>query len=156
MAAVWNIPKFVHSSKFVEGAVNGWQLSTYTTYSSGAPLQPNMGGNLNAQFGGLSYPTHGAPDMPDNTLTLPNGLKSSQINSGTWYGTDQNGGGYVVIVPQVTCDPRHHSSGTYFNASCFSLPNASLRYFTRTASRAVRSAMCAALPHVPFVNRSLD
>ena len=122
-SAVWNIPKFVHSSKFVEGAVNGWQLSTYTTYSSGAPLQPNMGGNLNAQFGGLSYPTHGAPDMPDNTLTLPNGLKSSQINSGTWYGTDQNGGGYVVIVPQVTCDPRHHSSGTYFNASCFSLPN---------------------------------
>jgi len=28
---VWNLPKFVHGSKFVEGAVNGWQLSGFTT-----------------------------------------------------------------------------------------------------------------------------
>lgn len=122
-SVVWNVPKFIHGSKFVEGAVNGWQLTTYTTYQSGAPIQPNMGGNLNLQASGLTYPTTGAPDLPDNTITLPNGLKSTQINSGTWFGTDQNGGGYTQIIPQVTCDPRKHASGAYFNPNCFALPS---------------------------------
>jgi hypothetical protein len=49
-------------------------------------------------------------------------LKSNQVNPGTWYGTDQNGGGYTQIVPVVTCDPRHHASGAYFNPNCFTLP----------------------------------
>ncbi len=119
---VWNLPKFVHGSRFLEGAINGWQLTGYTTYQSGAPIQPNTGGNLNLQAAGLSYPINGAPDIPDNTVTLPNGLKSNQVNPATWYGTDQNGGGYTVIVPKVTCDPRHHASGAYFNPNCFALP----------------------------------
>jgi len=122
LSYVWNLPKFVHGSRALEGTVNGWQISGYTTYSAGAPIQPNTGGNLNATMNGLSYPLNGAPDVPDYTVTLPNGLKSSQINSGTWFGTDQNGGGYTQIVPVVTCDPRHHASGAYFNPNCFALP----------------------------------
>jgi hypothetical protein len=122
LSFVWNTPKFVHGSKFLEGAINGWQLSGFTTYQSGASIQPNTGGNLNLATNGLSYPTNGAPDVPDNTITLPNGLKSTSINPGTWFGTDQNGGGYTQIVPQVTCDPRHHASGLYFNPNCFALP----------------------------------
>jgi Carboxypeptidase regulatory-like domain len=122
LSYVWNLPKLVHGSRFVEGAVDGWQITGYTTYSSGAPIQPNTGGNLNLTANGLSYPVAGAPSIPDNTITLPNGLKSNSINAGTWYGTDQNGGGYTQIIPQVTCDPRHHASGAYFNPNCFSLP----------------------------------
>jgi hypothetical protein len=122
LSFVWNTPKFVHGSKLLEGAVNGWQFTGFTTYVSGAPIQPNTGGNLNLLVNGLSYPTAGAPDIPDNTITLPNGLKSNSINPGTWFGTDQNGGGYTQIVPQVTCDPRHHASGAYYNPNCFALP----------------------------------
>lgn len=120
---VWNLPKFIHGSKFVEGTVNGWQLSGFTTYSQGAPIQPNLGGNLNATFaGGLTVPTFGAPDLPDNSITLPNGLKSNNVNPGSWFGTDGGGGGYTVLVPQVTCDPRHHGSGLSFNPNCFTTP----------------------------------
>src|SRR5262249_3753202 len=34
---VWNLPKFVHGNRILGGAVNGWQLSGYTAYQSGAP-----------------------------------------------------------------------------------------------------------------------
>ncbi len=119
---VWNLPKFVHGSRLLEGAVNGWQLSGYTTYQSGAPLQPN--GTLNFTFAsGLTVPLVGAPNLPDNSLPLPNGLRTNQVNSGSWYGTAQNGGGYEGFYPLLTCDPRKHVfSGQYFNAGCFTTP----------------------------------
>jgi Carboxypeptidase regulatory-like domain len=120
---VWNLPKFVHGNRILGGAVNGWQLSGYTTYQSGAPIQPNIGGNLNLTMSNLTVPLAGAPDLPDNSIPLPNGLRSNQVNAGTWYGTDQTGGGYEQnILPQVTCDPRKHASGQYFNPNCFSIP----------------------------------
>jgi hypothetical protein len=120
---VWNLPKPIHDNRLLGTAVNGWQLSGYTTYQSGAPLQPNVGGNLNAQFaGGLTVPLQGAPDLPDNSIVLPNGLRSNSVNAGTWYGTDQAGGGYEQMVPLVTCDPRKHASGAYFNPNCFTTP----------------------------------
>jgi hypothetical protein len=119
---VWNLPKFVHGSRLLEGAVNGWQLSGYTTYQSGAPLQPNS--TLNIAFaGGLTVPLAGAPNLPDNSLPLPNGLRTNQVNSGAWYGTAQNGGGYEGFYPLLTCDPRKHVfSGQYFNPNCFTTP----------------------------------
>lgn len=122
-AYVWRLPKPIHGNRILEGAVNGWELSGYTTYQSGGPLQPNINGNLNANFpSGLTVPLQGAPDLPDNSITLPNGLKSNAMNSGTWYGTDQTGGGYEQMVPLVTCDPRKHASGAYFNPNCFTTP----------------------------------
>jgi len=118
---VWNMPKFVHGNRFLEGAVDGWQLSGYTTYQSGAPLQPNS--TLNFTWaGGLTVPLAGAPNLPDNSILLPNGLRSNGVNSGTWYGTDQTGGGYEGFYPLVTCDPRNHASGLYFNPNCFTTP----------------------------------
>jgi hypothetical protein len=120
---VWNLPKFVHGNRFLGGAVNGWQLSGYTTYQSGAPIQPNLGGNLNLTMSNLTVPLAGAPDLPDNSIPLPNGLRSNQVNAGTWYGTDQTGGGYEQsMLPLVTCDPRKHASGQYFNPNCFTIP----------------------------------
>ena len=129
LSYVWNLPKFVHGSKILGGAVNGWQLSGWTTYQSGAPIQPNSGGNLNTGFaGGLTVPLQGSETLsgnllPDNSIRLPNGLRSNAVNAGSWYGTDQTGGGYVTIQPNLVCDPsKGLHSGQYFNPNCFTNP----------------------------------
>ncbi|MFZ0862639.1 MAG: carboxypeptidase regulatory-like domain-containing protein [Candidatus Sulfotelmatobacter sp.] len=133
---VWNLPKFIHGQHLLEGAVNGWQLSGYTTYQSGAPLQMTTGGNLNANFPGLTYPTQGAPDLPDNMVPLVSSVKDSNgnlqrlesatVNVQTWLGTGGAGGtggsGPHNLLPTLTCDPRNHASGLYFNPTCFGMP----------------------------------
>jgi len=119
---VWNLPKFVHGNRFLEGGVNGWQLSGFTTRQSGQPIQPN--GILNFTWpSGLTTPLAGDPNLPNNAIPLPNGLMSNAVNSGTWYGTDQDGGGYEATMnPLITCDPRNHAKGLYFNPNCFGVP----------------------------------
>ena len=122
---VWNLPNFVHGSRILGGAVNGWQLSGYSTYQSGAPLQATNALNF-TYAGGLSVPLNalaGTPyQVPDNSIILPNGLRSNSVNQGTFYGTSQNGGGYASMIPLITCDPRNHASGAYFNPNCFATP----------------------------------
>ena len=78
LAYIWNLPNFVHSgSNILREAANGWQFSGYTSFQSGAPLQPGLNGNMNATFpGGLTVPTEDHPDLPDNSILLPNGLRS--------------------------------------------------------------------------------
>jgi hypothetical protein len=106
LSYVWNMPSFIHGNKFAGGAVNGWQLSGYTTFQSGAPLQPGTGGNLNVQYpGGL-------------TVTLPNGLTANGVSPSTWFGTNAPN----AVLPVVTCDPRQHAAGLYFNPNCFAPP----------------------------------
>ena len=119
LSYVWNLPKPIHGNHILGGAVNGWQLSGWTTYQSGAPLQPNMGGNMNAAYpGGLTTPLVGAPDLPNNAILLPNGLYANGISPSTWFGSNA----YQVLQPVVTCDPRKHASGAYFNPNCFAPP----------------------------------
>ena len=109
LAYVWNMPKPIHGNRLLGGAVNGWQLSGVTQFQSGAPLQPNMGGNLNAVYPG-SLPTK---------FTLPNGTTTNQITPSTWFGTNS----YNVIVPMVTCNPTSNlSKGQSFNPKCFAPP----------------------------------
>ncbi len=122
----WSTPSLLHGdsliSKLGEGALNGWKLSGYTTWQSGAPLQPSTGGNLNASYtpSSLTYPTVANPTLPDNTIQLPNGLRADQVNPSTWFGT----GSYNVLVPALTCDPRKglHLNGQRFNPACFTIP----------------------------------
>jgi hypothetical protein len=119
LSAVYNLPKPIHGNHILAGAVNGWQLSTYTTYQSGAPLQPGLNGNMNAVFpGGLTVPLNGAPDLPDNSIHMPNGLIATGMNPSTWFGSSS----FNLLIPQVTCDPRKHASGLYFNPNCFAPP----------------------------------
>jgi hypothetical protein len=119
LSAVWNLPKPIHGNHILAGAVNGWQLSTYTTYQSGAPLQPNLGGNFNATFpGGLTVPVVGAPDLPNNGILMPNGLYANAITPSTWFGTSS----INLLLPAIVCDPRKHASGLYFNPNCFAPP----------------------------------
>ena len=122
---VWNLPSLAHGNRLLGGAVNGWILSGYSTYQSGAPLQANN--TINFAFaGGLSTPlvgiTNAAFQLPENTILLPNGLRSNGVNQSTFYGTSQNGGGYAGMLPVITCNPQHHASGAYFNPNCFGTP----------------------------------
>jgi hypothetical protein len=120
LSYVWNMPKFIHGNPILGGAVNGWQFSGYTTYQSGAALQPNVNGNLNTTFASLTYPTNGAPDLPDNTILMANGLKSTAVNPSTWFGSSS----YNLLLPSLTCNPsKGLKSGQYFNPNCFGTPN---------------------------------
>jgi len=115
---VWNLPKAFHNNSLYSKIIDGWQLTGYTTYQSGAPLQPNTGGNLNAQYPTLTVPTVNYPNAPDYSVRLPNGLHSVGVNPSTWLGTNAPN----ALVPQIVCDPRNHASGLYFNPNCFAPP----------------------------------
>ena len=115
---VWNMPKFVHGNPILAGAVNGWQFSGYTTFQSGAAFQPNLP-NLNASYPGLTYPTNQAPDLPDNTILMANGLRSTNVNTSTWFGSSS----YNLLMPILTCNPsKGLKSGQSFNPNCFGMP----------------------------------
>jgi hypothetical protein len=118
LSYVWNMPKFIHGNPILGGAVNGWQFSGYTTFQSGANLQANLP-NLNANYPGLTYPSNGAPDLPDNTITLANGMKSTNVNTSTWFGSSS----YNNLLPILTCNPsKNLKSGQSFNPACFGMP----------------------------------
>lgn len=110
------VPKLLHG--FAGGAVNGWRFSGYTTYQSGAPIQPNTALNITWP-GGLTVPTVGLPNLPDNSIKLPDGLVSVNMNQGTWFGTDAP----HYLLPALVCDPRKGlTAGQYFNPNCFAPP----------------------------------
>jgi hypothetical protein len=122
LSYIWNMPNFVKNAPLaVREVVNGWQISGYTSFQSGVPMQPNSNGNFNATFpGNLSVPYNDTPQAPDNSLLLPNGLRATSINTATWFGT----GSQRVILPVVTCDPRKGlKKGQYFNDQCFAPPS---------------------------------
>ncbi len=103
--------------------INGWQLSTYTTYQSGAALQPGLNGNGNAAYaGGLTMPTNALPDLPDNSIRLPNGLRAVNVSPQTWFGVSPDNSGFV-LMPLLLCDPsKNLKSGQRFNPNCFGMP----------------------------------
>jgi len=111
IAYVWNLPKPLHGNPLMAELVNGWQISGYSTFQSGAPLQESTGGTLNATFPG---------NLPlADMITLPNGLLANAINPSTWFGSNA----YQVILPKVICDPRQGKiAGAYFNPKCFAPP----------------------------------
>ncbi|HEY5212801.1 MAG TPA: carboxypeptidase regulatory-like domain-containing protein [Acidobacteriaceae bacterium] len=120
----WSLPSPIHGSnlgmKLAGGAVNGWKLSGYTTYQSGAPLQLSTGGSLNTSYAsGLTVPTVAHPNLPNNGIMLANGLVATSINPSSYFGTDA----YKVLVPALTCDPtKGLAKGQYFNPKCFTTP----------------------------------
>ncbi len=129
----WALPTFIHNEdnlgmKLLGGAVNSWKISGYTSFQEGQPLQPNEGGNLNTGFaGGLTVPTVQYPDLPDNSVKLPNGLVSTSVTTSSWFGSNA----YTTLIPVLTCNPLNgiHKVGTSdgkqkmrFNPACFATP----------------------------------
>ena len=96
-AYVINLPDAVHGNKFLAGALNGWELSGITQWQSGAPIQPNSNGDLNASYGTLN----------GNGVSAQSFLGTNSMN----------------LLPVLTCDPRSNlRSGQYFNPGCFAPP----------------------------------
>ena len=97
------LPSPIHSNFVLKGIVNGWQLSGTTSYQTGAPIQPNTGGNLNTYYGN----------------TTVNGVQT-QASPTSYLGSNAAG---LVLVPQFTCNTGANlKSGQYFNPSCFAPP----------------------------------
>jgi hypothetical protein len=123
LSGSWNLPKPIHGQGWAAhvagGAVNGWQLSTYTAFQSGAPLQSNIA-TLNAIYAsGLTVPTVAHRNLPDNSIKLPNGLVATNVSANAWLGSNA----YANFFPALTCDPRKGlKSGYYFNPACFTTP----------------------------------
>lgn len=116
----WLLPNSIHGDgamRILGGAVNGWELSGYTAFQSGYPLQTLLGGSLNTQWpSSLTVPTVANPNLPDNSITLPNGLKAIGISPSTSLGSFAPN----ALLPVVTCDPRKNlHQGQRFNPACF-------------------------------------
>ncbi|MGB6975727.1 MAG: carboxypeptidase regulatory-like domain-containing protein [Terracidiphilus sp.] len=144
-SASYKLPKPIHNNRLLGEVVNGWQLTTYTTYEDGAPYQttsPNM--NMNYQqyhcqgagdthFGCVQGTTQESAGYVVNspiTLPIPEdqsyeggvivGNQTYSISPTQWIGTSQPENG---IQPVLTCDPRRGlRKGQYFNPACFAAP----------------------------------
>jgi Carboxypeptidase regulatory-like domain/TonB-dependent Receptor Plug Domain len=100
---VYDIPRLINSSRILHGAVDGWQISGVTTFSTGAPYTPgfNMTGVGTDLSGGLL----------NNTVT------GTPLLTGSYSGTARLG----VLAG---CNPNTGSGNPYnrINASCFTAP----------------------------------
>jgi hypothetical protein len=93
----YEFPNFAKGGgKFVKGAVNGWQLSGITQYSTGQNLTQN---------GNQSFNLQSSDYKADFTSTYITGTNS------------------IALHPLVTCDPRKGlGPNQYINGSCFAAP----------------------------------
>jgi len=100
---VWNLPKFIHGNRVLAGAVNGWQLSGYTTYQAARYF--NQHGWKHERWFSRVALRHRlwARRIFRTTLSLlANGLYANAMNPSTWFGSSS----YNLLQPVVTCDPR--------------------------------------------------
>ena len=123
----YKLPKPIHNNWALGELVNGWQLTTYTTYEDGSPYQsnnPNMN-MIYQQFIDAKGNQHNTPfSMPIPTTSVDGkgnvvGNLTEGIGTTEWFGTSQP----ASFQPIVICDPRKGThSGQYFNPNCFAAP----------------------------------
>jgi hypothetical protein len=117
----YKLPKPIHNNFLLGEAVNGWQISGYTTYEDGAPYQPNSGGEMNAGFNTDIIQSGPNKGLPAQSFQMPNGQWTQSISNSVWYGSSDG----PNMMPVLTCDPRHLPSGVAhakFNPNCFAAP----------------------------------
>jgi hypothetical protein len=141
-SASYKLPSPVHNHAFFGQVVNGWQLSTYTTYQDGAPLQanlPNLNMNYRQYVCGASdphpgcttalngNPAAGAGGTVNQNFNIPipasaiGGNVTTNISTSTFYGSSE----VPSVLAVLTCDPRTGlAKGQYFNPNCFRAPMA--------------------------------
>ncbi|MGA2653389.1 MAG: carboxypeptidase regulatory-like domain-containing protein [Terracidiphilus sp.] len=113
----YKLPKPIHNNLLLGEAVNGWQLSGYTTYEDGVPYQTTSP-NMNANYQQLKN----SAGVVQQTFTMPDGLQTQAIGNTTWIGTPQPENG---LQPVLVCDPRKFVKvyqGQKFNPNCFAAP----------------------------------
>ncbi|MGH9624933.1 MAG: carboxypeptidase regulatory-like domain-containing protein, partial [Bryobacteraceae bacterium] len=98
----------VHSNKFVDGVLNGWQISGIVNLESGANLTYNSGYNFNMQTGSAILPG-------SVSAANPNGIA---ISNQSILGTNA-----IQLNPILTCNPTANlKSQQFINGDCFTLP----------------------------------
>jgi hypothetical protein len=101
---------FNHGSRFLRGALSGYDLSTILNLQSGANVQRILGSNFG--LGG---------NITNPKGTQATGYNDYSISDVTFIGTPD-----VVLQPAITCDPRSgidRKAHQYFNPNCFALPS---------------------------------
>jgi hypothetical protein len=105
----YKLPRPIHDNWALGQAINGWELSSYTTYQDGSPYQANNR-NMNANY---SF------NSAQPNIVMPSGQETQGISTSTWFGTNE----YPGLLPLITCDPRKNlAKGQYFNPNCFAAP----------------------------------
>lgn len=120
-SASYKLPKPIHNNWALGEIVNGWQLTTYTTYQDGSPYQsndPTM--NMVYEQTTVNGNTTNTPITMPIPASAVGGNQTYAINTQTWVGSSQYENG---ILPLVVCDPRKGlKKGQYFNPNCFAAP----------------------------------
>lgn len=121
----YKLPSPIHGNWLIGQAVNGWQVSGYTTYQDGSPYQAvNPVMNVDYSLVKFYNPKLG-PNDPANLgtvqpVTMPNGHQAAGMSTSTWFGTDEFPN---ALIPILTCDPRVGlKKGQFFNPNCFAAP----------------------------------
>jgi hypothetical protein len=81
IAYVLHLPSPIHGNPFLSRMVNGWEFSGISQVQSGAPIQPNTNGNLNATYDASAnaiFGTSGQRALPILLCDPRTGLKSGQ------------------------------------------------------------------------------
>jgi Carboxypeptidase regulatory-like domain/TonB-dependent Receptor Plug Domain len=119
----YKLPSPIHNHLLVGEAINGWQVSGYTTYEDGNPFQANNP-TMNESFTTPPVPA-GNPAADGNCpasqiFTMPSGQQTCSISTSTYFGSNQYAQGLPLAL---TCDPRKGTKkGQYFNPGCFAVP----------------------------------
>jgi len=100
----------IRGNRFLEYAVNGWNLSGITTWQSGPDITSLTSSNLGLGGNGPTY----------DTLTTSGGnevYNAYGISAENYLGTNNSN-----LQPIVTCNPTANlKAHEYFNANCFSV-----------------------------------
>jgi len=116
----YKLPKPIHNNLLLGEAVNGWQLSGYTTYEDGVPMQTTSP-NMNATYNQLKDANGNFLQtftLPDSTTANP--MLTNAIGWSEWFGTNQ---AENSLQPVLTCDPRNGlHAHQRFNPNCFAAP----------------------------------
>jgi hypothetical protein len=104
-AYVVNLPNIVNGNKFLGGAVNGWVVSGITQLQSGAPIQPNTQGTLNANFGSQTAQnylgTTSVTLVPKLTCDPRSGLQSGYYYNPSCFAAPSGGVNGDIIWPYI-------------------------------------------------------
>jgi hypothetical protein len=120
---VFTLPRL--GQGWVDRVAGGWQLSGTTSFQTGAPIQPNTNGTMNATYGAMNFTGCGGTGQPGCTVTinghtLPVSGNSVGLSTGTNLGNTNTN---EALVPLLTCNPMANlKSGQYFNSACFAPP----------------------------------
>lgn len=122
----------LHSNKFVNGIVNGWQLSGVTQWQSGANLTYSGNGfnySMALTGSGVACPTAALPAgvaypvVCGTNAVIPGSVSATNLTGVAIGNQSILGTNAIQLNPLLTCNP---SSGLgknqFINQSCFSVP----------------------------------